>query len=131
LADADGAGYLGLEDSNEVQKARIDFGIFCEGLAAEYIHIHLEVLLAKQGLRADIREIETQTDTAKFTADEAALFDRFARHVDESINRLAGKSSLRLTFALWFFRTPGFVIALFAVALITFGTIVFGRIFAK
>jgi hypothetical protein len=131
LEDFDGAGYLGLEESNAAQSSRIQFGAYSEGLAAEYLRAQGAEALAKQQLRADFQQIGASTDTGNFNDDEAALFERFAEAVDEAIDRLAKKPGWQRTMILWFHRTPGFVKALIFVAVFTVAAIIIGKVVGK
>lgn len=131
ICDADAAGYLRQEEAVAIQRARIDYGAFCEGLAAEYLCVDGQALLAKERLRRDINQIEVATDTRKFDPDEAALFEQFAAHVDERIDRLAKKNGFQRSFILWFFRTPGIVKALILAAVVFAIAIAIGRFSEK
>ncbi|MDR2856676.1 MAG: hypothetical protein LBV50_02380 [Novosphingobium sp.] len=131
VEDADGAGYLGLEDSNAAQQARMEFSAYCEGLAAEYLRANGQATMAKQRLRADICQIGTATDTGRFDDEESALFDRFAVQIDAAIDRLATKAGWQRAMILWFFRIPGFVKAWIFVAVCVAVAILLGKVFGK
>jgi hypothetical protein len=130
VSDADGAGYLGLQGSTGAQQLRNEFGAWCAGLAAEYLHRNCDRDAAKRAIRADFAVLATETDTGCFTVEEKVLIDSFASQVDAAIERLAGKSAKRITFELWAFRTPRLVKILAAVAIVSSVAILFFRIFA-
>jgi hypothetical protein len=131
LEDSDGAGYLGHEDAAAVQRARVDFGAFREGLAAEYLQKDAQAELAKQRLRHDIRKIEAGTETGKFSDEEAALFDRYSGDIGEAIDRLASKPGWQRAIILWFFRTPGIIKVVIVAVAIAAIAILFGKVLAK
>ena len=131
LADANDAGYLGLHDFAAVQHGRADFGALCEGIAAEYLQSHHEILLAKQALRADIFAIGSKTETGRFSVDEADLFERLAVNIDVAIDLLGSKSGWQRTLILWFFRTPGIIKALLLALIATLVAVSVTRIFGQ
>lgn len=118
VADADGAGYLGLHESTGAQQLRSEYLHWCTGLAAEYLHRFQEPASAKQAIRTDFTALATGTDTGKFTDEETILIENFVPEIDAAVDRLAAKSSWQRTFALWGFRTPHFVKILVAVAIV-------------
>lgn len=129
LEDAEGAGYLGLEEGTAIQRARVNFGAYCEGIAAIYLHRHESVSSAKRALRKDFNQIEV--DAGKLSEEEAALSGRFTKLIDETIERLANISSLQRLMILWMFRTPGVVKGLIFVIAFTAIAILLGKVFGK
>jgi len=116
---ADGAGYLSHNDATAAQRARIDFGGYCDGLAADYLSRFTQPTAAKQALRGDFAAIGSATSSGQFTSDEAGLVERFITEIDKALDRLATKPRWRITLGKVWFQTPTiFKVAAFLVIVI-------------
>ena len=118
VADADGAGYLELQESMVAQQLRNEFASWCNGLAAEYLHRFPELAHAKQAVRADFTALAANTGTGSVTDEERALVEGFIINIDAAAERLTLKATWQRTFTLWEFRTPNWIKAWIAVALV-------------
>ena len=109
MLDADGAGYLGLEDSQAVQRYEMEFALYCHGLATEFLHFYPGATMAKQAASALLEQIGQATDTGKFTDDERGLVDHFATQMYAAIDKESMKSEWRRDLKRIAFRTPPFI----------------------
>ncbi len=92
LVDA-GVGYLTLQDEAAIDRAEKELASFCAGVAAECLRRHPEPLLAKQAVRAAIRE----SMAAAGHHYEPAAIDQFAQMLDAAIDDQADRSEWRRT----------------------------------
>lgn len=131
VAEIDEAGYLDFEQSNAAQRARIDFGAYCEGLAAEYLQVDGQALMAKSRLRADVRRLGSATNIVHLDEEEAALVESFAKQIEETIDRLAVRPVWQRSLILWNFRTPGILKAVLLIAAFTVVAVSIGSVLSK
>jgi ABC-type Fe3+-siderophore transport system permease subunit len=131
MAEVDGAGYFDFEQSNAAQKARNDFGVYREGLAAEYLQVDGQASTAKLRLRDDFERLGAATNTGHFDEDEEALVECFAQQIEETIDRLAAKPVWQRTLILWNFRMPGILKGLLVVAGLTIAIMFINSVLGK
>ncbi|MEA1016063.1 hypothetical protein [Sphingosinicella sp. LY1275] len=114
LVDA-GVGYLTLKDKADIDSAEKEFVWFCTGVAAEFLRRYPEPLLAKQAVRAAIRE----SMAAAGHHYEAAAIDQFAQKINAAIDDQADRSEWRRTLTRLAsripFRVKGLIIVVFGV----------------
>lgn len=73
LLDADNAGYLGLEEGQAVQKAKLDFGWICDDIALRALKAVTNPASAKATVKGELLRMHSEFSDVWPSLDEPAL----------------------------------------------------------
>ena len=92
MVDADGTGYLGIEDANAMQKVRTDLGMTSQAIALELLKTSPTVGTAMSVFLVELASFRAAISQDEQEIDLALAFAYLEDHVRETLEREAAKS---------------------------------------
>lgn len=95
LIDADNAGYLGVEDANNVQKIKIDYGSICQAIILQNLKASADPIAAKSMIKDELLQLKNSVAQNGFEDDDTAIFGHLEDQLFETLEREQSKPEWR------------------------------------